>query len=353
MLAHRMSEPVKVSQYESALGEALSIEDYCSERGYPFSDLAPVVKVDAGFGKAREFVAYVENVQVFSEGFLAIPGGTMIRGLSQANYGHGIAAKLIGVERRDSEDEIEEAVLCWGDRNFGHFIFQYLTRMAQCMAMPFLLDKPVLLKRGLPDSYKEWLRRLGFTRFVEADEWVKVKRLWVPAICNYRGHYEDMTPYLSTKSCFTVRGKLLAGQGAGPELVYITRRNAAHRKVLNESELIAALEGFTVVDMEGMSVQAQVDTVASAKVIVLSAGASSPITMFAPKECKVVELTNAHLKGIFGSVAWAYLIGQDFRQFRGETVEEGPEKEKINRNFRVDVGAVKREVFGELELEAA
>ncbi len=332
---------VIVTEGEKRFGSAIDLERYCEARGYPFQELAKAEgELNEYFMRGREFIAYVENVQVISDGFLVTADGIITRGLAHANYHTSIEKKLVGYKGRQesAEPEIEEAVLVWGNENFSHFIFQFLTRAALCFKKPFLLDKPILLKRGLPPSYVEWMERLGFTKFIYADDWVRVKRLWVPSVCCYRGNYEDELVYLSDYACHALREKLTV-EKKGPERVYLSRQGAKHRRVLNEDELLAKLPGFEVVEMEGLSVQEQLEAVSNAKFIVLTVGGTSAITMFAPRDCTIIEMSNPYMVGTFGSTAWASILGQTFYRIHGKQV--GDSSPRIDLDFNVDTELIR------------
>lgn len=93
-----------------------------------------------------------------------------------------------------------------------------------------------------------------------------------------------------------VRTAILAAAGAGSSrkphrLVYITRRNAKWRKVLNEEEIIDRLAsiGFEIFDFDRLAYMDQVRTVAQAGILVSIHGAGLTNLMFMAPGTHVVE----------------------------------------------------------------
>lgn len=84
--------------------------------------------------------------------------------------------------------------------------------------------------------------------------------------------------------------------GELPERVYISRSVAKHRQVLNESAVLDRLQpaGFTVVQLEQLSFEAQVAIFAHAKVIIAPHGSGLTNLVFCRPGTVVVELMSPH-----------------------------------------------------------
>ncbi|MND08451.1 hypothetical protein D3C83_310550 [compost metagenome] len=54
--------------------------------------------------------------------------------------------------------------------------------------------------------------------------------------------------------------------------------------------------------------------------------------MLAPKSCRIIEIGLPGFSGIFGSAAWAHILGQPYERIDGEPVITG-----INSNMLVNV----------------
>jgi len=77
-----------------------------------------------------------------------------------------------------------------------------------------------------------------------------------------------------------------------PRRIYVSRRQATHRRILNEAELIASLRalGFVVVALETLSLAEQYKLFATAEVVVAPHGAGLTNLIHAPAGCSLVEL---------------------------------------------------------------
>lgn len=79
---------------------------------------------------------------------------------------------------------------------------------------------------------------------------------------------------------------------AANERIYISRGNASHRRVTNESEIIDLLKnyGFTIVKLEELSFIEQVSLFRNADVVVGPHGSGLGNLVFSPKGTRVIEL---------------------------------------------------------------
>lgn len=293
------------------------------------------------FHRAGEFTAYIEDGRVISDGFVVVRDGIYTRGLTCSNYRDAVQFKLRGYGVEGDGGEVDEAVLCWGNANFGHWVFQFLTRMVG-VARGELISKPVLVNRSVPVRFLQWLELMGFKCAVVADDWVRVRRLWVPSVVNYRGHYEDPLIYISPGSVNGLRASLGVERGRGGRRIFIGRRGARWRRIVNEDEVLGVLEGFEAPELEKMSAREQLDLISDASEIVVACGGASPITMFAPRCAHIIELNQMNLKAPFGSHAWAWVLGQDFERLDGEAIEGPPGRRKIDLDYRVDAAELKK-----------
>ena len=77
-----------------------------------------------------------------------------------------------------------------------------------------------------------------------------------------------------------------------PRRIYVSRRQAAHRKILNEDQLMQSLRslGFVAVALESLSLAEQYKLFATAEVVVAPHGAGLTNLIYAPAGCLLVEL---------------------------------------------------------------
>ena len=282
------------------------------------------------YGQAHAFIACVENAQVIGSGSLVVDGKLLVHGLSTGNYAANIQQQLKDYKGLPNGRSLnEEAVLVWGHPNFGHWVCTYLLRLTLLYYKPELRRLPLLIKDDLPRRYLAWLERMGFTNIIPAADGVKVKKLWVPSVVCYRGHYEDMGAYILPESVHLLRTLLIGAQLPAIQRprIYLSRRNATWRRIENEDAVVHTLRSFNVhaVHMEELSLADQLDLVSRAELIVVQCGGGSPITMLAPTDCRIIELNIPSFAGTFASRCWAHVLGQHFHRIDCKpTAKSGP-----------------------------
>lgn len=324
---------------------------YCEAEKLPFLDISPpepMVLMENqlrggyaafNYGKAHAFIGCVENCQVIGTGSLVIGDTILAHGLSSGNYRTNISIQLQKYVKDgdivvpQSGQVIDEAVLLWGCDNFGHWLFTHLQRLTLLHHHPELFDKPVLVSAKTPKRFLWWLDAMGFKNIIHGEDGCLVRRLWVPSVVTYRGHYEDKSPFIYPEAIHSIRHMVLKGRAWIPstkrERIYVSRKNAKWRRLLNEDMVLAMMEyhKIRVVCLEEMSIYEQLDVISRASTIVMTAGGGSPTTMFAPPDCSIVEITNKSFAGTFASRAWAHVLGQKFGRTDVEVVENEKQKD--------------------------
>ena len=78
--------------------------------------------------------------------------------------------------------------------------------------------------------------------------------------------------------------------------IYVTRRKAKYRKIVNEQEVVALLEkyGFSVIDFDDMTFWEQVAQMQAAKYIIAIHGAGMANIVFANPKTKILELLHEY-----------------------------------------------------------
>lgn len=135
--------------------------------------------------------------------------------------------------------------------------------------------------------------------------------------------------------------------------IYITRRSATRRRILNEEKLEAALHGlgFETIEMEKMSVEEQIRTMADTEAVVFPHGAALANQLFLPKEAVSIELfspyyVTTHSQYFTLQVGFRYFqavneIQQGFRMFASR-------QEASNADFEANIDFVRITLAREL-----
>lgn len=203
--------------------------------------------------------------------------------------------------RRSATDTVDVAVSLvgpWSDEYF-HWFADWLPRLEGVVEYTRRtgLDPTLLVPPDPPAWMTDSLEAVGFG----SDAWtewgggrVAVSRLVVPSL--RWGTVDGSTGYINAPDGYRwVRERVVEHVETDgvdtPERVYISRSDAAERRVLNEGELVAALrrEGYERLVLSELSFAEQVATFAGATHVVAPHGAGLVNTMYG-ESLDVVEL---------------------------------------------------------------
>jgi hypothetical protein len=185
-------------------------------------------------------------------------------------------------------------LLLGNTENFGHWMLNHFPRLLLAEGTPALRDAPVVVGDDLRPAHHQCLVRAG----IAPERILRLRRgriasfgeLWVPSLlfCGIGGGLHWNPALLGY-----IRKRLRLEFRAIPKRrIYVGRKQAKWRRLLNDGEVLAALErfGFEPVDPGEMSLDAQIDLAADAQIIVGVFGAGMNLLLFAPEGTPVVEL---------------------------------------------------------------
>jgi capsular polysaccharide biosynthesis protein len=120
--------------------------------------------------------------------------------------------------------------------------------------------------------------------FMQRNEFYKSKKIYYINNCSKAGLNDDLMR--------KVQGVFIKDKPKGNKNIYITRENAAFRKVLNEAELIIMLKGygFEIIRAEDFTLKEQVDIFTSAQTVIGIHGAGLANCIFMHSGSDVAEL---------------------------------------------------------------
>lgn len=327
---------------------AISLQDWCVGHGEPFVEFAawddplPRLGADAAMvsERPRMFGGRVSDAwSLPPQGYLCTPDRHLIyRGLGARDYlpmadlgGRCLASdgatrfRISFAEEGPAVDQ--ECVYLGGAKNFGHFVFQYLLRLVGLNWLPATRELPLAVYDGLPARYLEFLDLLGYPAsrriVISPDTATRFAKLWLVSSPIFRrgGGKAQVWP----EAVWGLR-QAVAGFAkplhAGRSRIYVPRGNAAWRRLVNERSIVEALQaqGFQSVELENMPAVEQIRILSNAEIVVAVGGAASVITLFAPSDCAVIELTPPEIVGSFGSVAFSDVLGQPFARVVGRAL---------------------------------
>ena len=223
-------------------------------------------------------------------------------------------------------------ILLGGHTNFGHWMFEYLTRVA-------VIDRTLgdMLFVGVwpdvPQVYVDFLELAGHS--VKRVEPGYFSDVWVPS-CPF-GRTPDKRIFAWPEASHHLRAKLYRHRRTPHGRKIYAQRNAAKRKILNDSDVVDCLKthGFEVVDLSTLTARQQIATVSEASAIVMPNGAGAPITMLS--DAAIIELNNPQLDGVFGCRIWAACNGNLYHRIIGTPAVAGTD---IDTDYTIDIGSL-------------
>lgn len=238
------------------------------------------------------------------------------------------------------------------DRYFGHFIFEFLPRLVAFETSGALLKYPVAVFEDIPDSWISFIELYGVSRdmILKIPQYPcpKFRKAWITSCPNYvnsdqtRYSFWDIGVHTLRN---TLRTKVAKNFHNGPNRVFLGRKGATHRNLVNEQEVWQFLlsHGFKYPNFQGKSADEQIAAVASAEIIVSVTGSNGIMTKFAKDDAKIIDIVPHQMSGGLGSLGFASVIGQTYT--RVEAANTGlPHQSALNGDLQVDLTTLTRAV---------
>jgi capsular polysaccharide biosynthesis protein/Flp pilus assembly protein TadD len=205
----------------------------------------------------------------------------------------------------------QRCFLLGGSRNYYHWMVDYFPRLS-------VLDKtnglPVLVNADLTGFQRECLARVGMAEErllpVPMPSIVDCAELVAPLAASDRRR-------LQPSAAKWLRDAFLAPSSTGyGKRIYVSRRDADLRRVVNEDELVAELRKleFDVIIPGQMTVERQARIFAEATVIIGPHGSGLTNMVFAPSNASVIELMAGRLQRRSFMAELAAGLGLGWRQ---------------------------------------
>ncbi|MEM7167235.1 MAG: glycosyltransferase family 61 protein [Planctomycetota bacterium] len=273
-------------------------------RGDSFPCRASKYSIDPEtFGRAHEvrtedvFVAGIPNGRLVSDQFIVTSAAGKIfadSAITKRQLAHSDAPFR---RRWPAARCLEGAHVVLASRyweNYYHWLFDIVSRLSLIEQFDDLRELPLLVPKGLKGFQLESLDLFGVDRkrLVEIDgSPVQVEWLVYPSLPR---PLATPNPWV----VFWLREKLLAA--AGPpsrppyRRLYITRRDSALRKLLNEDEIEGRLHklGFETVCCSDFGLLQQVELFRDAEIVVGPHGAGFSNMLFAPTTAPMLEINS-------------------------------------------------------------
>lgn len=177
--------------------------------------------------------------------------------------------------------------------NLWHFMCNYASRLIMAQSMNLSPNMKYVVSKDIKPDFLEILEFLGVDkeriRYLEPGGVDIFERLFVSEcpISVFKGGL------LGHRSIGALWDNKATTQSAAPRRIFVSRRDAAWRRLLNEDDVERLLSkfGFVSLQLTHMNFQELISTFSSAEIVVSSSGANLAAAMFCPPGASVVELT--------------------------------------------------------------
>jgi len=204
-------------------------------------------------------------------------------------------------------------------QGYYHWMIDVLPRLSLLEQFETLQSIPIIVPAGIAPYQYESLRLVGISpdRIIEfnADHW-QVDLLYFPSPLGGLG---NPSPWAITWLREHIFNELGIMNSTPSRFIYITRRDARIRRIINEDQIIELLKkkGFEIVCPGELSFAEQVRIFAQARVVIGPHGAGLTNMVFAPHNALLIELfPDNYVNGCYWALAnansqtYAFLTGR-------------------------------------------
>lgn len=262
------------------------------------------------------FVAEIADGLVWRDGAVLLPNGTLVEESILVPERHPLVQGSRLPRAQSFDGRLGVLSTTYG-RGFYHWVFDSMARLA-LMETVDPPDAYVVNFKNLAFQ-SEWLQALGIDLakvysgvqlpFVRADRVVLTQ---IP------GRYSKIPGYVAD---FLSRHLRTTGSpGTGPKRVFVTRKQAARRRLVNEDEIDSILDqhGFESVALETVPLAERPALLSSAEIFLCPDGAGMTNMLFCNDATKVVELFTHRRAEPFGwnlsnrlGLPYYYIMGDE------------------------------------------
>lgn len=224
---------------------------------------------------------------------------------------------------------------------FGHWVGEYLPRLAVAMSSGMMPDVPVLMDAHMPEQHRQSLALLlpenAEIIEIEPNTVVEVGKLWysptyyyAPILVRMNDRYREelfaapLDRFARLANFMTARFVERLSATPGLEKIFLARRYYLHRKLFNAGriEKIAVRNGFTIVYPEEHDFASQLNLIRNAKFVTGPEGSAYFLAFFARPGTKIAILNHQYTELLVGVTALLDELGMDTTVITGRFVKE-------------------------------
>jgi capsular polysaccharide biosynthesis protein len=228
---------------------------------------------------------------------------------------------------------------------FGHWISEYLPRLAAALLSGILPDVPVLIDTDIARQHRESLSLLlpqdAPIIEISPGQIVEVGKLWytptyyyAPVLAKMNDRYSDdliaAPPDRVARLVTFMKDRFRAriGDATGPARIFLARRpGLPHRRLVNHPaiEAVAVRKGFSVIHMEDHDFAEQLRLIGNARCVTGPEGSAFFLAFFADRGARIAILNHTHTELLVGVTALLEALEMKTTIITGPFTREEPE----------------------------
>jgi len=222
----------------------------------------------------------------------------------------------------------------WYD-NYYHFTTECLPRLFS--VKEYAAQAQLILHADAPAFVKEYIDLLDFKNvlYLKAEQLALAEKLILP-MHTAEGHNHNEQVIREVVSWLKSKINVISSGRASFKNIYVSRRKARYRKLLNEEEVIALVKsyGFTIVYLEDYTVVEQIKMLSQVRNFIAVHGAGTTNIMYMEKGGLVIELIHeTHYQPCFYNLANAFDLDTVYIQGAATPNSHDP----IHDDFTIDM----------------
>jgi len=316
------------------------------------------------------YVATLADATIFAKSSLIVmpDGGVVNDTVADSRFGRFLDLpheKLLLARRGDrllldttpyDVAELDGGVMLsgWASEHYGHWVPEFLCRIAWLERHPRFADLPIIVDSDMPAQHLQYLSTIVPNPIVQipAGGAVRCRELIVASPSTFFPMHltPDHEVPAENQGGISVEGARLVQRrvlekfplpSVRTRKIYLSRRSRGWRRLLNDDELCAALSerGFEILFPEEMTFEEQVRMYQSARIVVAPNGSSMLNAMFASRDLVMIALSQ---RGLFNWGTFYGLmreLGHDLTFYCND--DETAEK---HADYRIEVSGLLRAI---------
>ena len=262
------------------------------------ADISDVFRSRQNYEIPAKYLAQIPGVQLIGKnGLVILPDGTYaeetMHSMDRLARDPDFRAFRFHRRKRQHAGRFFSTLMLWGQNgNYYHWVHDALLRMYGILErLP--ADVRLIVPGKLRPFQEDALTLMGIDRsrwvpFTGEELWALEWLFFAPPTSK-TGH---SSPHAVAWFRHRVNQELGLGVAAAKRRVFVSRRLADRRRIVNESDVVACLQqyGFETFTTEALSFRDQAALFADAEVVVANHGAGLTNVMFMPPGAKVIEI---------------------------------------------------------------